>query len=131
MKRFKNLLAALVVASLGVFVLTPVSTVGALDPLESVCKTNGGAICDNKDDDGKTLIADIVSTLLFIVGAISVVMIIFSGILYATSSGDAGKVARAKNTLTYSIVGLVVAFIAFAIVTWVVAQIAPATPPTP
>ena len=123
MKRFKNLLAALAVASLGAFVLTPVSTVGALDPLESVCSTNGGAICENKDDSGDKLISDVVSTLLFIVGALSVVMIIFSGVLYVISSGDAGKVARAKNTLTYSVVGLVVSFIAYAIVTWVVAQL--------
>lgn len=123
MKRFKNLLAAFVVASLGAFVLTPVATVGALDPLESVCETNGGAICENKDDSGNKLIGDVVRTLLFIVGVLSVVMIIFSGILYVISSGDAGKVARAKNTLTYSIVGLVVSLIAYAIVTWVVAQL--------
>jgi len=46
-------------------------------------------------------------------------MIIFAGILYTTSAGDASKVTRAKNTLTYSIVGLLLAFLAFAIVNWV------------
>ena len=39
--------------------------------------------------------------------------------MYATSTGDSGKVTRAKNTLTYAIVGLVVAFLAYAIVFWV------------
>lgn len=130
MKQIKVAIAAFMIA-LGV-VAMPVVTVGAIDPLAGVCTDNSTSeVCGSKDESAGTLIANVVSTLLFIVGALSVVMIIFSGILYVTSSGDAGKVARAKNTLTYSIVGLVVAFIAFAIVTWVVAQIAPATPPTP
>ena len=66
-----------------------------------------------------TLIKTLVNTLLFVVGLLSVVMIIFAGILYTTSAGDASKVTRAKNTLTYSIVGLLLAFLAFAIVNWV------------
>ena len=46
-------------------------------------------------------------------------MIIFSGIRYITAHGDKGQVESAKNTLIYSIVGLVVAIIAYAIVSWV------------
>lgn len=118
MKHIKVAIAAFMIA-LGV-VATPVVTVGAIDPLAGVCTGNSTSeVCGSKDESAGTLIANVVSTLLFIVGALSVVMIIYSGILYAISSGDSGKVAKAKNTLTYSIVGLVVSLLAYAIVSWV------------
>lgn len=69
------------------------------------------------------LIAKIVNVLLFVIGIISVIMIIVGGIRYATSNGDANSVTAAKNTILYAIVGLVVAIFAYAIVTFVVDQI--------
>ena len=61
----------------------------------------------------------IIDTLLFVVGVLAVIMIIVGGIMYATSTGDSGRVSKAKNTMTYAIVGLVVAMAAYAIVHWV------------
>lgn len=121
MKRFKVLLATFMVAMMGVFVLAPVASVGAIDPLENVCNgTSDSEICDSRGtDDATDLITTIINVLLFVVGLLSVIMIIVSGISYVTSSGDAGKVAKAKNTLTYAIVGLIVALLAYAIVFWV------------
>ena len=46
-------------------------------------------------------------------------MIIYGGISYVISAGAADKVKRARDTIVYSVVGLVVAIIAFAIVQWV------------
>lgn len=43
------------------------------------------------------------------------ITIVIGGILYTTSAGDSGKVTKAKNMITYSIVGLVVVLAAFAI----------------
>lgn len=61
-------------------------------------------------------IIDVVSG---IVGIIAVVVIIIGGIFYATSTGEAAKLTRAKNTILYGIVGLVIAMLAFAIVRFV------------
>lgn len=122
MKRIKLLIATFVVAMFGVFALVPATPVSALDPLEGVCTgaNNDTQVCKNKDDDTvDNLIGDVINTLLFVIGALSVVMIIVAGIFYVISTGDSGKVAKAKNTLMYSIVGLVVAFLAYAIVNWV------------
>ncbi len=120
MKKFKLLIATFAVALLGTFALAPVATVGAIDPLAGACADSPDSeICTNKGDSADELIATLVSTLLFIVGALAVVMIIVSGIFYVTSTGDAGRVAKAKNTLMYSVVGLIVAFLAYAIVFWV------------
>ncbi len=57
-----------------------------------------------------------------IVGAISIIMIIFGGFRYITSGGDSGKVGSAKNTLIYAIVGLVIVALAQLIVRVVLTQ---------
>jgi len=58
----------------------------------------------------------------FIGGAIAVVVIVIAGLFYVTSAGDAGRVTKAKNLLTYSIVGLVVILTAFAITNFVIGR---------
>ncbi len=60
-----------------------------------------------------------VNVLLWVVGILAVVMIIWSGFRYIWSNGDSSKITNAKNTLIYSIVGLVVAIMAYAIVNFV------------
>lgn len=62
----------------------------------------------------------VVNVLLFIIGAISVIMLIYGGIRYTTSGGNANSVTAAKNTIMYAIIGLIVAIFAYAIVNWVV-----------
>jgi len=64
----------------------------------------------------------ITNTLLFILGAISVLMLIYGGIRYTISAGDEKNVTAAKNTILYAIVGLIVAILAYAIVNFVVTQ---------
>lgn len=57
-----------------------------------------------------------------IVGAISIIMIIYGGFRYITSGGDSGRVGNAKNTLIYAIVGLIVVALAQLIVNFVLTQ---------
>ena len=71
------------------------------------------------------VLTTITNTLLFIVGALAVIMIIWGGLRYATSAGNASSVTAAKNTILYAIVGLIVAFLAFAAVNWVLGAITP------
>jgi hypothetical protein len=74
-----------------------------------------------KSIDGKDgLIKTVVNVLLWAVGVLSVIMIIFSGFRYITSSGDASKTKSAQSTLIYSVVGLIVAIMAWAIVNMVI-----------
>ena len=74
-----------------------------------------------KSIDGKDgLIKTVVNILLWAVGILSVIMIIFSGFRYITSSGDTSKTKSAQSTLIYSVVGLIVAIMAWAIVNMVI-----------
>jgi hypothetical protein len=71
------------------------------------------------------IITTITNVLLFIAGALAVIMIIWGGLRYATSGGNSSNVTAAKNTVLYAIVGLIIAFLAFAIVNWILAAITP------
>jgi hypothetical protein len=88
----------------------------------------GGVNCvsagDQADADLSEIFTTIVNVLLFVIGAISVIMLIIGGIRYTISAGDSGAVTAAKNTILYAIIGLIVAFLAFAIVNFVVGSFA-------
>jgi hypothetical protein len=66
-----------------------------------------------------SLIKTIVSTLSYVLGVLAIVMIIFSGVLFATSAGDASKVKTAKSTLVYALIGIVIAMLVQIIIRWV------------
>ena len=66
------------------------------------------------------VIKTIINALLFFIGVVAVIMIIWAGVQYTTSAGDSNKVATAKNTIVYAVIGLIVAIFAYAIVNFVV-----------
>lgn len=70
---------------------------------------------DDPKLDINGLIENVVKTLVFIVGVLSVIMIIVSGIQYITSAGDSAKTKKATQGLIYSIAGLIIAIMAYAI----------------
>ena len=86
--------------------------------IQSGLKAAGG---DTKDTSG-TLITKLINVMLFIIGVLSVIMIIYGGIIYVISAGDSGRVSKAKNTIMYAIVGLIVALLAYAIVNFVITR---------
>ena len=62
----------------------------------------------------------ITNTLLFFVGIISVMMLIWGGLRYVVSGGDSKKVTDAKNTILYAIIGLIISLLSYAIVGFVI-----------
>ena len=84
-----------------------------------------GADCARGEDQATNLFgtggifATITNVLLFLIGAISVIMLIIGGIRYVVSGGDQAQVTGAKNTILYAIIGIIVAFLAYAAVRFV------------
>lgn len=75
------------------------------------------------DDTSITNLAKrIIQTFSIIVGAASVIMIIYGGFRYITSGGESGRVGSAKNALLYAIIGLVIVALAQLIVHFVLNQ---------
>ncbi len=65
----------------------------------------------------------IINVVLGVIGIVAVVVIIVGGVSYLTSQGDAGKVAKAKNTILYGVVGMMVALLAFAVVNFILTSV--------
>lgn len=74
---------------------------------------------DAGNTDLMSTINTVINVVLGIVALIAVIMIIIGGISFITSQGDSAKVTKAKNTVLYGVIGLVVALLAFAIVNFV------------
>ncbi|MGE5309896.1 MAG: hypothetical protein ACM3JF_02335 [Sphaerimonospora mesophila] len=74
-------------------------------------------------DGGAAIVPRVINLMLFIVGVLAVIMLIWGGIRYVISGGDATKVKDAKNTILYAIVGLIVAILGYAIVNWVISVV--------
>ena len=84
------------------------------------------AKCDGCPNDlfgDAGIFKQVTNTVLYVVGIIAVIMLIIGGIKYVVSGGDSKKVTDAKNTVLYAIIGLVIAFLAFAIVNFVISAL--------
>lgn len=100
-------------------------TTNKQDACAGIDAIGGANACTNPAAGNQlgNFIKSIINILLFIIGAVAVIMIIIGGLRYVTSNGDQGQLTGAKNTILYSVVGLVVAIMAFAIVNFVVSNI--------
>jgi hypothetical protein len=88
---------------------------------DGVTAACSGACNTNTTING--IFAGIANALIFIVGAISVIMIIIGGLRYATANGDSKATTAAKDTILYAVIGVVVAIASYAIVNFVVTHI--------
>lgn len=70
------------------------------------------------DDNGVKFQA-IMTVAFIVIGAISVLFLTIGGFRYVASQGDSQAAAQAKNTIMYSLVGLLVSVTAVALVTFV------------
>lgn len=66
------------------------------------------------------ILTTVTNVMLFVVGAISVIMVIVGGLRYVVSGGNTANITTAKNTILYAIVGLIVAILAYALVNFVI-----------
>ncbi|GEM_PF-544639 len=82
--------------------------------------TSDGNICTEATSlTLNEIVSQVISTIIYIIGIVAVIMIILGGIHYATSQGDPAKVKKGKDTILYGIIGLVIAILAYAIVNFV------------
>ena len=107
---------------------TPVSVMAASGPCPegslNSSYSNSIAECNvAKEDNLIPVITTIINVLIGVLGIVAVIVIIFAGIQFVTSSGDAQKVAKAKNTILYGVIGLLIALLAYPIVNFVLSSV--------
>ena len=130
MNKIKLLLSSLVIAfSMLVAPLALVGVAAAVDynPGGAACNgANGepvvdGSGCPESDSENSlpTIVGKVINIFSWVVGAVSVIMIIYGGFKYITSGGDTNGVTAAKNTILYALIGLVIVALSQIIVNFV------------
>lgn len=114
---------SLVVTSLG---LLPAQTVHGIDVFKNgSCSqpsgSSGTEICGAAQQDKfQNILKNVINTMLVVIGIIAVIMIVIGGIKYVVSNGESQQIQSAKNTILYSVIGLILAMAAFPIVNFVI-----------
>lgn len=103
--------------------LTPAA---ALAEIPNPCPSNNPACGTGQPNDLITLITNISNVILLLVGVIAVLFLIIGGFYYMTSAGNPEQIGKAKTTILYAIIGILVTLLAWAVVTFVLGQFRPA-----
>jgi len=115
------------------FLILSIFALGQIAPDAVSAQSTTDIICNQFTDpdcaaaavDGTVdnLTARIVSVLSFIIGVASVIVIIIGGFMYVVSAGNSDTTTKAKNTILYALVGLVISVFAQAIVRFVLSSV--------
>lgn len=115
-----KIVTALLTIGLGIaLVATPVSALGEGGASAGIGAARGDNTPSNLVNGDSSIIKRAINIMLFAVGVLSVVMLIFGGFRYVISGGKKESVTNAKNTILYAIVGLLVAVFAYAIINFI------------
>ncbi len=71
----------------------------------------------------KGIITTVSNTLLMLVGVVAVLFVIIGGFQYISSAGNPENVGKAKQTILYAIIGIIITIIAYAVVSFVISNI--------
>jgi len=72
---------------------------------------------------GQGSINNVLAIVFAVTGSLALLMIVIGGFRYITAQGNPNDVAQARNTIVYSVIGLLISLTAFAIVAFVVNRV--------
>ena len=127
MRKFKTyLITALLALSMGAPVLLPATAAAACSGNDSKGQVlQGVGQTGDCNADGLTnTIRSVVNIVGIIAGIVAVIMIIVSGFRYITSGGASEKVAAAKSSLIYALIGVAIVALSQFLVHFVLTQAA-------
>ena len=123
LSKVKTSVGAFATVAGGVLTAMPAMAASGSSHVRDYANTSAQEAATGKGDGLMTTLQTILNVVLGVIGFVAVVMIIVGGLQYTTSSGDTGKVTKAKNTIMYGVIGLVIALLAFAIVNFVLSDV--------
>ena len=98
------------------------------DPTSAGCPcalNSSSAACQDlsKQDGLSNILKNATNIVLFIAGALAVIMIIYGAIRFMTAHGNEKQVESARLIVTYSVIGLIIAILAYALVNFVLSNL--------
>ena len=77
------------------------------------------------NQDVPTMLGTVIGAAMSLVGVVFFVLSIYAGFLWMTARGDETQAKKARDTLTMSVIGLIIVFSAYAITAFVTKQETP------
>lgn len=74
----------------------------------------------NNSDSIRDLVLRIVDYFLFFLGLVATLMVIYGGIIYVTAAGEQDAVDKAKKIISYSLIGIIIILLSFALVNTII-----------
>ncbi|MBN2884382.1 hypothetical protein JXE04_00460 [Patescibacteria group bacterium] len=71
-------------------------------------------------DSPQTLIGRVINSILGVVGSLALVMFVYGGLIWMTSSGSSEQVKKGRDILMWAAIGLVIIFSAYGLVRFVI-----------
>ncbi len=130
MKKLKQLIITSMLA-IGLFApALAAGTVSAQIPEESINSACQGIGAGGTDPCNGTaasgvdrIITTIVDILSWVVGILSVVMVLLAGLNFITANGDSSKIQKARSSLIYALIGVAITVSAQLLVNFVVGKV--------
>lgn len=131
MKKLSTKLTAGLIAVLGIFTIAtaPALVSSSTYAEDAICQQDtipqsvkDAYGCKNagSSSDFSNTIQGILNGIIGALGIVAVIVIIIGGIMYITSAGDPGKTKKAKDTILYAAIGLIICALSFAITNFVI-----------
>ncbi len=79
----------------------------------------GDCTATNACVDTNQMVINLIQWIIGIAGAVAAIFVVYGGIAYITSSGDSGKLQKAKSMILYALIGLVIVALAEVITAFV------------
>jgi hypothetical protein len=126
MKKIYISLFAVLTLGFAVSALVPDAAHAAVNVFQNCGGNADTAVCKATSDKlfgPNSIWTNILNTLIYVTGSVSVLMIVIGGLRYTTSGGDQGSISSAKNTVLYAVVGLILSLMGYAIVNFVLSKV--------
>ena len=96
--------------------ITAVSVLTLSNASVAMAVTKPNVVAPTGATDLGDIIVKVINFFLLFAGAVAILFLIIGGFRYVVSAGNPDQVEGAKKTIMYAIVGLIIIFIAFALV---------------
>jgi len=129
-----TLAGTLSVLSANVYALNTITTTTIADSATNeaclgigLANGNGGSSCGDNGGQLTNVLHTIINVFSAIVGIVAVIMIIVAGLQFITSNGNPQNISKARMSLIYALIGIVIVVLAQVIVHFVFSQAMKAT----
>lgn len=74
-------------------------------------------------DDPRMIIGNVIKVVLGIVGSLALIIFIYGGLMWMTSSGNTERIKKGRDTLVWAAIGLMVIFGSYTVINFVIQSI--------